>query len=100
MYRASSLMTVAEELSKYKLDLVVQEVRWDGGGTESTGEYTYYYGKGNENQTIRYKFSVHKRIISAVQRVEFVSDRISYIILRACWCDIVVLKVQKIKLMM
>jgi mRNA deadenylase 3'-5' endonuclease subunit Ccr4 len=25
---------VAEEISKYKLDLVgVQEVRWDGGGT-------------------------------------------------------------------
>jgi exonuclease III len=35
MYRASLLRTVAEEVSKYKLDLVrVQEVRWDGGGTE------------------------------------------------------------------
>jgi hypothetical protein len=35
MYRARSLRTVAEEISKYKLDLVgVQKVRWDGGGTE------------------------------------------------------------------
>jgi hypothetical protein len=36
---------------------------------------------------------VHKRIISAVKRVEFVSDRMSYIILRGCWCHIIVLNV-------
>jgi hydroxypyruvate isomerase len=34
---------------------------------------------------------VHKRIISAVKRVEFVSDRMSYIILRGRWCHIIVL---------
>jgi hypothetical protein len=49
-YRAGSLRAIAEEISKYKLDLVgVQEVRWDGGGTESAGEYELFYGKGNEN---------------------------------------------------
>jgi hypothetical protein len=36
---------------------------------------------------------VHKRIVSAVKRVEFVSDRISYIILKGRWCDIIVLNV-------
>jgi hypothetical protein len=37
---------VAEEISKYKLDLVgVQEVRWGGGGTETAGEYTFFYGE-------------------------------------------------------
>jgi hypothetical protein len=36
---------------------------------------------------------VYKRIISAVKRVESVSDRISYIILRGRWCDIIVLNV-------
>jgi hypothetical protein len=36
---------------------------------------------------------MHKIIISAVKRVEFVSDRISYIILRGCWCHIIVLSV-------
>jgi hypothetical protein len=41
MYRASSLMTVLRELLKYKLDLVwVQELRWEGGGTEHESEYT------------------------------------------------------------
>jgi hypothetical protein len=46
MYRADLLRVVGEEISKYKLDLVgVQEVRWDGVGTERAGEYTFYYGK-------------------------------------------------------
>jgi hypothetical protein len=36
---------------------------------------------------------VHKRIISAIKRVEFVSDRMSYIILRGRWCHIIVLNV-------
>jgi hypothetical protein len=34
---------------------------------------------------------VHKKIISAVKRVEFVSDRMSYITLRGRWCHIIVL---------
>jgi exonuclease III len=38
-------------------------------------------------------FLVHKRIVSAVKRVEFVSDRISYIILKGRWCDIIVMNV-------
>jgi hypothetical protein len=33
---------------------------------------------------------VHKRIISVVERVEFVSDKMSYIILRGRWCHIIV----------
>jgi hypothetical protein len=47
-------------------------------------------------------FFVHKRIISAVKRVEFISDRMSYIILRGRWWDIIVLNLhatQKIKLL-
>jgi hypothetical protein len=31
--------------------------------------------------------------ISAVRRVEFVSDRMSYIILRGRWCNIIVINV-------
>jgi hypothetical protein len=42
LYRAGSLMTVLKELSKYKCDLVgIQEARWDRGGTEPTGKYTF-----------------------------------------------------------
>jgi hypothetical protein len=36
LYRTGLLVTVSKELSKYRLNLVgVQEVRWEGSGTES-----------------------------------------------------------------
>ena len=36
-------------------------------------------------------FFVHNKIVSAVKGVEFVSGRVSYIVLRGCWCNIIVL---------
>jgi hypothetical protein len=88
------LKPVARELGKYKLDLVgVQEVRWDKGGTERAEDYTFFYGVRNEDHQLGTGFFVHKRIISAVRRVEFVSDRMSYTILRGRWCNIIVVNV-------
>jgi hypothetical protein len=81
---------VAEEILNCKLHLEgIQEVRWDRGDTKPAGEYTFFYRKGNENHELGTVFLVHKKIISAVNRVEFVRDRMSYIILRGRWCDII-----------
>jgi hypothetical protein len=85
-------MTVARELVMYKLYLVgVQEVRWDKGGTASAGDYTFFYGKGNDNNQFGTGFFVHQRRVSAPKKVQFVSDRISCIVLRGRWCNIIVL---------
>jgi hypothetical protein len=93
VHRAGSLMAMAKEITNFKLDLVgIQEVRLDRRGIEPAGEYTFFYGNGNENHEL-VQFFVHKRIISAVKRVEFISDRMSYILLRGRWCDIIVLNV-------
>ena len=38
-------------------------------------------------------FFLHRRIVSAVKRVEFVGDRLSYIVLRGRWHNIIVVNV-------
>jgi hypothetical protein len=84
-------MTVVGELAKYKLDLVgVQEVRWDKAGTIRAEDYTLFYGRGNDNHQLGTGFFVHQRILPAVKKVEFVSDRMSYIVLKGRWCNIIV----------
>jgi hypothetical protein len=34
-------------------------------------------------------FSVHHRTVSIAKRVEFVSDKMSHVILRGRWCNII-----------
>jgi hypothetical protein len=93
LQRTGPLKTVARELGKYKLDLVgVQEVRWEKGGTERAEDYTFFCGQGNGDHQRQF-FFVHKRIVSAVRRVKFTSVRLSYIILRSRWCNIIALNV-------
>jgi hypothetical protein len=94
LYGMGSMKTVARGLGKYKLDLVgVQEVRWEKGGTERAEDCTFFYGQGNGDHQLGTGFLALKRIISAVRRVGEWSDRMSYIILRGCWCNIIVLNV-------
>ena len=81
MYRAGSLTAEAKELARYKIDLVgVQEVR-DNDSMVRAEDYNFFYGKGNENHQLGTGLFVHHRTVSAVKRVEFISDRMSYIIL-------------------
>jgi exonuclease III len=81
--RTGLLKTVVRELGKCKLDLVgVQEVRWEKGGIERAEDYTFFYGQGNGDHQLGTGFFVHKRIVPAVRRAEFSSDRMSYIILK------------------
>jgi hypothetical protein len=64
-----------------KLDLVVvQEVRGD--------DYSFFYRNENANNKLGTDFFEYKGFISADKRVEFTSDRLSYITVKVPCCDI------------
>jgi hypothetical protein len=89
LYRAGSLMTV----SKYKLDLVgVRKSDWNVVAPNWQENTHFSMEKGMKIMNW-YRIPVHKRIVSAVKKAEYVSDRMSYIILRGSWCHIIVLYV-------
>jgi len=57
----------------------VQEGGWDKEGAVRTGDCIFLYGKEQENHQLGIGMFVHHRVVSAVKRVEFFSDRMSYI---------------------
>jgi hypothetical protein len=46
------------------------------------------YGNGNENRELGVAFFAHKGILTVGKELEFVSGRMSCVILRGRWCDI------------
>jgi hypothetical protein len=72
------------------------------GNGKCRGLYIYVYiyiyifvWKGKENHQLETRFSVHHRIASAATRVEFVSVKVSYIlvVLRGHLCNSILLNV-------
>jgi hypothetical protein len=86
LYRTGLLKTVTSELAKYKLHLVaVQKVKWDKGGGQPAVDYTFFYSNGNADHHLGTDFFIQQSIRSAV--------KMSYMILRSHWCDIIVLNI-------
>ena len=71
----------------------VQEVMGDREGTERAGIIIFLW-KGDVNHQLGRGSFVHHRIVTAVKKVEFISDRMSYIVLRGRRCDIIELNVK------
>ena len=55
--------------------------------------FNFFYGKGKHIHQLGTGFFVHHRILSAIKRVKFVNDRVSYIVLRGRCFNIIVLNV-------
>jgi hypothetical protein len=64
----------------------VQKISWYSVGTVRGGDYNFLYGKGNENCLLETGFFVHHRMLSAIKRVQFVSNKMLYIL----FCEVVV----------
>jgi len=52
------------------------------------GDYNFFYGRGNDNNQFGTGYFVHHTIVSAVKTVKFVSNKMSYVVLRGRWCYI------------
>jgi hypothetical protein len=63
-------------------------VRSEKGGTERVECCTFLYGQGNGDDQLGTGVFLYK-ITSAVRRVQFISDKMSYVILRGRWCSII-----------
>jgi hypothetical protein len=70
---------VGRELARHKLDIV--GVRRQMGHGKTRRLYIFPW-KGNENHQLGQGYYVQGRIVSAVKRVEFVSDSMPYTVLR------------------
>jgi hypothetical protein len=62
-------------------------------GHSKSRKLQFFLWERKQNYQLGTGFFVHHRIVSAIKRVEFVSDRVSYIVLRGRWCNIIVLNV-------
>jgi endonuclease/exonuclease/phosphatase family metal-dependent hydrolase len=65
-----------------------------GEGWHRAGRGLYVFlWTGEWGSSVRDRFFIHKRIVSTVRRLEFINDRMLYIILRGRWCNNIVLNV-------
>jgi len=80
-YRSGSITTAATKFERYNLYLVgVKEVRWEKEGQGMSMGLYFFLWKRKQKSSIGKRIFVHHRIVSAVKRVQCVSDRISYMV--------------------
>jgi hypothetical protein len=58
------------------------------GHSKSRG-FHFLYGKENKNHQFGTGFFVRHRTLPAVKSTQFISDRMSYIVVSGHWCNII-----------
>ena len=69
-----------------------RKLRWPGEGSQESGSFSLFY-KAAERPEYGTGFLVGRRFLSAMREVQFVSDRISYIILKGKLHDFVIVNI-------
>jgi hypothetical protein len=63
----------------------------ENGGTLKAEDYNFFLWERERKLSNGKRIFVQHRILSAVKRVEFVSDKVLYIVLTGRWLNIIVL---------
>jgi len=69
-------------------------------GYQTADIYKFFYGQGCVNHHGGTGYFIHSQKISAVKRIEFVSDGMSYINVKVRLCDIIVLNMHILRIKM
>jgi hypothetical protein len=64
---------------------------------DKSREFNFFYADVNENQQLETGLLVHHGVDTADKRVEFVSERMPYVVLRGHWCNIIFLNMHASK---
>ncbi|PSN38677.1 hypothetical protein C0J52_08897 [Blattella germanica] len=67
-------------------------IRWPGEGSQESGKFTLFFG-GATKPEFGTGFLVRRNILSAIRDIKFVSDKISYIILKGNRHDFIIVNV-------
>jgi hypothetical protein len=73
--------------------VAAQEIRWNKGSSQPTDDYTFFYGNGNAKYHLGTGVFIHNGFKSKVKRTEFISDKMSYVMVGGLLCDIIFLNV-------
>jgi hypothetical protein len=85
LYRAGAYKELMREVERYELDIVaIQESRWTGQGEISGGKHILYYG-GADKHSLGTGFVINKKLVPAICDVQFVNDRLSFLVMRGKW---------------
>ena len=82
---------MAKELAGYKLDLVVCKRLGGQDRHRTRRELHFFSGQGNKSHQLGTGLFVHHRVVIVVKGVEFVGERLKYIVLTGCRRDIIFL---------
>lgn len=92
-YRTGTWESFVIEGAEYSLVVVrIWEIRLPDENRHKKRNHVFYYWKGNKDHIFRAGFLGKSCIDTAVKKVEFVNNRMLYLILQGWWCHFFVVE--------